>query len=635
MKRNGKHKEVTRKPRGYPRPQLERAAWTSLNGRWDFAIDHDGLLASPDAVKFDSAIEVPFSPETPASGVHDSRLYRAVWYRRAFDAPKVGRDQRLILHFGAVDYEATVWVNGSVATRHEGGYTPFCTDVTDLLAKGGPQTIVVHAKDDPADLAKPRGKQDWRLEPHSIWYHRTTGIWQTVWLEVVPATYVANLRWTPNVERWDVALEVRLGGEPRDDLQLRVRLRAGGQTLADDTYSVGTSPEVCRTIALSDPGIDDYRNELLWNPDSPKLIDAELQLIDTKGRAIDTVGSYTALRSIALLGDRFVLNGKPYPLRLVLDQGYWPETGLTAPDDDALKLDVELVKAMGFNGVRKHQKIEDPRFLYWADKLGMFVWGEMPSCYRFSKQTVRRLTTQWTEAVLRDISHPCVIAWVPINESWGVPDLPESPAQRHLIQSLYHLTKTLDPTRPVIGNDGWEAAATDIIAIHDYDADPKRVADRYSARGADGIGQLLRHERPGFKVLMLSGFEYQNQPVMLTEFGGIAFSERAGSWGYSRAENAEAFSKQYYNLVSAVRSLPLLAGFCYTQFTDTYQEANGLLYMDRTPKFPIHEIAVATRGPRTQEEHAIEASWRGTLMHAQRRRGHDVTAEDRELQPDR
>src|SRR5688572_24756832 len=216
-KRNGKHKDVARKPRGYPRPQLERAQWTPLNGRWDFAIDHDGAITSPDAVKWDANIEVPFSAETPASGVNDTGLYKAAWYRRTFDAPKVGRDQRLILHFGAVDYEATVWVNGSVAARHEGGYTPFSADITDLLVKGGPQTLVVHAKDDPADLAKPRGKQDWRLEPHSIWYYRTTGIWQTVWLEVVASTYVGLVRWGCDVARWELSLDCHVAGEWRDD----------------------------------------------------------------------------------------------------------------------------------------------------------------------------------------------------------------------------------------------------------------------------------------------------------------------------------------------------------------------------------------------------------------------------------
>jgi beta-galactosidase/beta-glucuronidase len=605
-----------RRERGYPRPMLQRANWSSLDGRWDFAIDHDAKLTAPGEVKWDAKIQVPFSPETPASGVHDTGLFKAVWYRRTFDAPKVGRDQRLILHFGAVDYEATVWVNGAVAARHEGGYTPFSADVTDLLTKSGPQAIVVQALDDPNDLAKPRGKQDWKPEPHSIWYYRTTGIWQTVWLEVVPATYLKTVRWSPNADKWEIALDAQLGGEERDDLQLRVRLRVGQRLLADDTYAV-TSQEISRKIAVPDPGIDDYRNELLWTPDSPTLIDADIQLVDGKGRAIDEVKSYTAMRQVALLGNRLVLNGKPYPLRLVLNQGYWPDTGLTPPDDEALKLDVGLIKSMGFNGVRMHQKIEDPRFLHWADRMGLFVWGEMPSCYRFTPQSVRRLSREWTEAVLRDVSHPCLIAWVPINESWGVPDLPDSPAQRHYIQGLYHLTRTLDPTRPVIGNDGWEAAATDIIAIHDYDADPDRIARRYGDCTGDGIARLLRQERPGFKVLLLEGFQYQNQPVMLTEFGGIAFSERAGTWGYSRANSADEFAQLYYRLLETVRSLPLFAGFCYTQFTDTYQEANGLLYMDRTPKVPINQIAVATRGPRNDEDRTLEANWRAAVMATQ------------------
>ena len=597
MKRNnGKHRAVqARRQRGYPRPMLERAEWVSLDGRWEFAIDRDARHSSPGAVSFDAHIEVPFAPETSASGVNDTSLYKAVWYRRSFDAPRHASGARVILHFGAVDHEAIVWVNGAVAARHEGGYTPFSADVTDLLNKSGSQTLVVHARDDPADLSKPRGKQDWKPQPHSIWYYRTTGIWQSVWLEVVPPTYVKNLRWSPNADRWEISLDATLAGEVRDDLQLRVRLTVGDRVLADDSYAV-TSHEMSRKIAVPDPGIDDYRNELLWTPDSPTLVRAEISLVDRQGRAVDEVKSYTAMRQTALLGDRFVLNGKPYPLRLVLNQGYWPDTGLTAPDDDALRLDVELCKAMGFNGVRMHQKIEDPRFLYWADRLGLFVWGEMPSCYRFTPEAVRRATREWTEAVLRDVSHPCIIAWVPINESWGVPDLPDSPAQRHYIQGLYHLTKTLDPTRPVIGNDGWEVAATDIVAIHDYDADANRVRDRYSNCTPPGVVEMLRRERPGFKVLMLEGFAYDNQPVMLTEFGGIAFSERSGTWGYSRAGTSEEFARQYYHLLHAVRTSPLLSGFCYTQFTDTYQEANGLLYMDRTPKADLGKLRAAVAG---------------------------------------
>jgi beta-galactosidase/beta-glucuronidase len=235
---------------------------------------------------------------------------------------------------------------------------------------------------------------------------------------------------------------------------------------------------VHRRIALSDPGIDDYRNELLWSPETPTLIQAEIELWGDRGEQLDKVESYTALRSIAVQRDRVLLNGRPYEMRLVLDQGYWPDGGLTAPDDAALRRDVELAKAMGFNGARKHQKLEDPRYLYWADHLGLLVWGEMPSAYRFTKVSVERVTREWLAAIDRDYSHPCVVAWVPFNESWGVPNLPESPRERHYVQGLYHLTKTLDSTRPVIGNDGWESVATDIIGIHDYDSDPTRIARR-------------------------------------------------------------------------------------------------------------------------------------------------------------
>ena len=613
---------------GYPRPQLERAQWTSLDGPWDFAIDRDGVLTRPDQVDFERTITVPFSPETPASGIADTSFYRAVWYRRTVTVPTPPPDRRTILHFGAVDYAASVFVNGHLAATHEGGYTPFHADVTDLLSDGGEQTIHVLANDDPHDLAKPRGKQDWRLDPHSIWYPRTTGIWQAVWLETVHQHHIAKLHWKPDAETWTISFAVRVAGpraapgtvtDESQSLRLRVRLTARGHILADDTYLVDPGTlEVHRSVALSDPGIDDFRNELLWSPHSPTLIDAELTLLDAGNRPLDAARSYTALRQTALLGNKFVLNGKPYPLMLVLDQGYWPDTGLTAPDDGAFRRDVELVKSMGFNGVRKHQKIEDPRFLYWADRLGLLVWEEMPSPYRFTDDSIRRHVGQWMEAIDRDLSHPCVIAWVPFNESWGVPDLPHSPAQRDAVRGAYHLTRTLDPSRPVIGNDGWEAVATDIVGIHDYDHDPDRLARRYD--GSDpSLSNLFKNERPGHKVLLLDDFTYAGQPIMLTEFGGIAFSKDiAATWGYSRARTAEDFAARYAALLRTVRSLPLLAGFCYTQFTDTYQEANGLLYMDRTPKFPLDQIAIATRGPRSPQEEKVDATWRERLMSGQR-----------------
>jgi beta-galactosidase/beta-glucuronidase len=596
---------------GYPRPQLERAAWQSLNGPWYFALDPDATWRLPGEVEWSSTITVPYAPETTASGIANTGFYQACWYRRQIDVPELENGQRLILHFGAVDYAATVWIGDSIVARHEGGFTPFQADITTLVQGRSSVTVVVRAEDDPHDLAKPRGKQDWMLEPHSIWYPRTTGIWQTVWLETVPSTSIGSILWTSNLENWEIGLQATLDGERREGLRLRVRLNVGKIVLADDTYTV-IAGEVNRQIALSDPGVDDYRNELLWSPRQPTLITATLELWGGRGELIDSAQSYTAIRAIRTQGDRIVLNGRPMTLRLVLDQGYWPESGLTPPDDEALRRDVELAKAMGFNGVRKHQKIEDPRYLYWADRLGLLVWEEMPSAYRFTKRSVERLTREWNEAITRDVSHPCIMAWVPFNESWGVPDLPQIAAQRHYVQALYHLTKTIDPVRPVVGNDGWESTATDIIGIHDYDDDLDRLARRYEAD--EVIGRLFARERPGGRLLTLEGHPHEGQPIILTEFGGIAFSEkRSETWGYSRSETPEEFAEQYAALLNVVRRLRLLAGFCYTQFADTYQESNGLLYADRTPKFPIDQIANATRGELTARDREIELEWRERL----------------------
>lgn len=600
----------------YPRPQLRRGNCTSLNGVWEFAFDENANWTDPRSVEWSSHINVPFSPETQKSGIHKAGYYRAVWYRRSFEAPKLTAGERLLLHFGAVDYHAEVWVNGVRVTWHEGGYTSFYTDITDALGQGELQEVIVWAEDDPLDLAKPRGKQDWKLESHSIWYPRTTGIWQTVWLEVVPRCFIQTLKWTSNLQAWEIGLEAHIGGQRQDNLQLAVRLYVGDVVLAKDTYSV-VAGEVHRRVALSDPGIDDSRNELLWSPSSPTLIDVDLELRDGEGQVIDHVASYTALRSISVQGNRFILNGRPLTLRLVLDQGYWPETGLTAPNDDALLQDVLLAKRLGFNGVRKHQKIENPRYLYWADQFGLLVWEEMPSAYRYTSKSIERLTREWIEVLHRDGSHPCIVAWVPLNESWGVPDLPDSPAQRNYVQALYHLTKTLDPTRPVIGNDGWESVATDILGIHDYDDDPQRIGKRYGQGDVESL--LVSGERPGGRMLVVDKTLTVAQPIVLSEFGGIAFSTGdPNAWGYSRSDTPGQLLERYRKLLEVVRSLPALAGFCYTQFTDTYQEANGLLYFDRTPKVALKEIALATAGKEASFDPLENSHWRDRLMQKQR-----------------
>ena len=583
----------------YPRPQLDRADWCCLNGTWRFAFDDDRAWRLPqDVADWPLCIEVPYPPECEASGIADASFHSAFWYQRDFTCTSDGR--RVLLRFGAVDFSARVWVNDHLVATHEGGHTPFMADITDHLSPTGRQVVTVAVHDDPHDLTQPRGKQDWQLDAHGIWYPRTSGIWQTVWLEQVNATHVEELRWTPYVDGFAIDIEARIAGDVGGELELEVELSHAGRPLARDRYLV-LNGELSRRIALSDPGIDDYRNELLWSPERPTLLDARLRL-RRNGELLDEFTSYTALRSVDILRDRFMLNGRPYLLRLVLDQGYWPSTHLAAPDDEALRRDVELAKAMGFNGVRKHQKIEDPRYLHWADVLGLLVWEEMPSAYRFTGRSIKRVVREWTEAIERDYSHPCVIVWVPFNESWGVPELTSRRAQRDAVQALYHLTRTLDPTRPVIGNDGWESSATDIIGIHDYDTDPDHLRARYA--GESSPEQLFDRRRPGGRILTLDGYPHRGQPIMLTEFGGVACRvglegpRGADAWGYTMVEDLAAFTAKYESLMLAVIHTPMFSGFCYTQFCDTFQEANGLLTASREPKMALeelHRITTATR----------------------------------------
>jgi beta-galactosidase/beta-glucuronidase len=580
----------------YPRRRMQRRTWRSLDGPWEFAVQA-GAEHPSDIASWDREILVPFAPESRASGIDDRTLGPDFWYRRTVDYTR-GDDVRLLLHFGAVDYRARVWVDGRFVGRHEGGFTPFSFDITDALKDRDRHEIALWARDDPQGLAQPRGKQDWQDEPHSIWYPRTSGIWQTVWLEEVPRRRLEDVQFTPQLERWAVRFEARLHDPiPSAPLHLRLRLSVGDRMLADDHYQV-TESEVHRTIALADPGIDDSRNELLWSPESPTLIRAEIWLLDGD-TVIDEVRSYTAMRRVALQRGRILLNNRPYPMRLVLDQGYWPDTLMTPPDEDAIIRDIELAKAAGFNGVRKHQKIEDPRFLYWADVLGLLVWEEMPSAYRFTPDSVERLTREWVEVIARDIGHPCIVVWVPFNESWGVPDLPNVQTHRSFVQALYHLTHTLDPSRPVVGNDGWESTATDILTIHDYESDPARLLARYSGSNGGDLPDAVRTAIPAGRLITLDEHPHEGQPLVLSEFGGIACrttGEADRAWGYSVTASPAELRAAYEQLLASVNEVPAFAGFCYTQLTDTFQEANGLFTARREPKFDLQAMYRATRG---------------------------------------
>ena len=569
----------------YPRPQQRRAEWQSLNGAWEYSFNTSDR---PDKVRWQGEIQVPYPPESKLSGVNDQSYHPVIWYQRNFSVPKGWRKQRIILHFGAVDYAAKVWVNGQLVAEHEGGHTPFSADITNVLTTGQ-QTVVVRAEDDPMDMSKPRGKQEWQEKPHGIWYPRTTGIWQTVWLEPVSSSHISKIRLTPKFADFAFQTRVEIAGETKG-LSLELSFHQGKTVLAQDSWQLSTN-KIQRQIHLGVNGFDDLR-KLMWSPENPALIEVSLKL--KKGdEVLDAVESYTALRSVEARNGKFFLNNHPYFLRLALDQGYFDDSLLAAPNTEALKKDVELAKAMGFNGVRKHQKIEDPRYLYWADKLGLIVWEEMPSAYHFTEDTVQRLSKEWLEVLERDVNHPCIVAWVCFNESWGVPDLEHSALQRHFVAGLYHLTKSLDASRLVIGNDGWEHVETDLLTIHDYHRSAAKLAERYGTPEASWVTtqEVLEHGR----AILLEDSVVSDQPIILSEFGGIRYNPHAEGWGYQQAETPEALIKTYSAMIAAISGAGL-AGFCYTQFADTFQEQNGLLYSDRRPKVALEALANATLG---------------------------------------
>lgn len=583
----------------HPRPQLARPGWTNLSGPWQFAFDDEDVGLNQDWLNrpevFDRTINVPFPPESPASGIGDTAPHRVVWYRRTFKVTAED-NQRCLLHFGAVDYQAQVWVNGYLVAQHEGGHTPFEADISQVLRRdNSEQVVVVRAFDQPFDLTQPRGKQYWEKEPRRIWYHRTTGIWQPVWLELVGQIYITEIRWTPDLNRGLLGLQVRLNQVPSKPLNLHLRLSVDSVLLADDIY-LFDSLEVRRKIALETHELTMSRERVLWSPEFPNLIEATIQLREGS-QTLDEVYSYAGLRSVGFANGRFLLNGRPYYIRSVLEQGYWPESHLAAPNEAALRREVELAKELGFNCIRIHQKVEDPRFLYWCDRLGLLVWGEMANAYVFSATAIEKFTREWLDVVRRDYSHPCIITWVPLNESWGVPNLEQDSMQRSYVKALYNLTHALDGTRPVIGNDGWEHVVGDVWGIHDYAPSGSIIRERYGS--AEAVKQALAQTQPHYRNLILPENTHKGEPVMLTEVGGFSLSPGQGEawWGYATAHDNESFLAKYTDLIQAILDCPTITGFCYTQLTDTGQETNGLLRADRTSKLDPKAIKAVTAGP--------------------------------------
>lgn len=573
----------------HPRPRVTRPDWVDLNGTWQFAYDDADVGIAErwqeNPGKFDRQIVVPFAPESEMSGIGETGFHPVLWYRRTFAAPAGAG--RVLLHFGAVDYRAGVWVNGDLVATHEGGHTPFTADITASLRPGAEQVVVVRAEDQPHDVTQPRGKQDWQEKPHAIWYNRTSGIWQTVWLEPVPHTYIADFQLTPDLTDGSVKVEATLNTAFSGFLH--VRLTAQGVVLAEQSVRLdGDRIETRLQIPAATNGV--HRNDLYWTPDNPNLIDVSATLLGADAKSVDSIQSYFGLRSVGIANGRFLLNDRPVFMRSVLEQGYWPKSHLTAPSAEALKREVELIKSLGFNSVRIHQKIEDPRFLYWADHLGLMVWGEIANAYEYNAQAVDRLTREWLSAVKRDRSHPCIVTWVPINESWGVSDIAIRRDQQDFATSLYYLTKAIDQTRPVVSNEGWEHTISDIWGLHDYTQFKEHIAERYGTKEA--IDRTLTEMRPTRKRLLLRPEDRRGQPVMLTEFGGLSMHPKTGqAWfGYATAESDDEYLAMIKSLFDAIYDSTDLAGYCYTQITDTLQETNGLLDENRNPKLPVEKL---------------------------------------------
>ncbi|MFN0167491.1 MAG: glycoside hydrolase family 2 protein [Bryobacteraceae bacterium] len=566
----------------HPQPQFQREPWLNLNGRWEFEFDDanrglDENWATSNR-SFPRSITVPYAFESKLSGIGDTSFHPYVWYRRAFNIPADWKQKRVLVKFGAVDYHATVWVNGHKAGEHEGGSVPFAFDVTPLLKSGG-NVLTVRAEDQPTDRYQPRGKQYWEPKSRGIFYTRTTGIWQTVWLEAAGDSYLENARITPSNDG-TVRVEAQVA-RPAGDLEFHATVKWKGET-AGASFARVRGSRAANAVFVKSPE--------LWSPATPNLYDLMIEL-RRGGQTLDRVQSYFGFRHVAIENGRVTVNGRPVYLKFVLDQGYWPESTLTPPSDEAIQYDIRLTKEMGFNGARKHQKVEDPRFHYWADKMGFLVSGEIANAYLYDATYAQKFSREWMEAVARDYNHPSVIMWVPINESWGVDNLTD-PAQQAHLQALYSMTRALDATRFVIDNDGWQHTnMTDLFGIHDYARDGAVLFEKYKDMG-----------KPGYPVpnnargILAPGFRYNGSPVFLSEFGGIAYIAPGAqvppeSWGYSGVEKTPAAAlARLGSLYDAIARIPAFMGICYTQITDVEQEINGLMTYDRKPKFDVKTI---------------------------------------------
>ncbi len=567
----------------YPRPQFERADWVNLNGEWSFALDLSDSGRDRDFYNskgFEQRITVPFAPESKLSGIGYTDFINSVWYQRMIQIPSAWQGKRVKLNFGAVYYESEVYIDGRFVGRHYGGSDSFAFDITDFVSDGKEHSIVVHAESDLRSGTQPGGKQSTNYYSYGCSYTRTTGIWQTVWMEAVDDMALERVQVITDIDNEQIVV-IPTYYNVANGNTLSVEVRDGGKVVAHaESAAVQGVPVV---VAL--------KKAKLWSPESPFLYDVVYEVKDAEGRTLDRVDAYVGMRKVHIDGNKIYLNNKPYYQRLVLDQGFYPDGIWTAPSDEALKHDIEMSKAAGFNGARLHQKVFEERFYYWADKLGYIVWGEMASWDKDfnSVAAARNFLSEWGNIVVRDRNHPALIVWTPFNEEFGVP----SNEAGRFLTDVYNETRRLDPTRPVNTVSGGIYVISDFCTAHCYEQDGARLHSMlfdgekfYQPQGPNG----------GFERAIRKLYYDGSLPYLLDEFGGIKCAETqpegGNSWGYGNAApTREDFYTRLEALVKAiVDHSDKICGFCYTQLTDVEQEQNGVYYYDRGEKFDMGRV---------------------------------------------
>ena len=561
----------------YPRPLCKRSSFINLNGEWDFILETSDVgEREPRYKEFPKEhfkIRVPFCYQSPESGIYIKKRYDTVWYQKDvnFDRKK---DERVIFHIDAADYLTRLYVNGKLVGKHQGGYTSFCFDITDYLINNFAHIAI--RCDDSYNLHQPRGKQKWRDEPFGCWYQEVTGIWKSVWAELVNDVYIERFKLTPNKNE-SVDLDLHLNKDTSENVSVNV------------SYSRKNVGRVIQEINGNHVKLNIPLKEIhYWDPDNPNVYDVNICL--GSGDEVNTIFGY---RFIETKDRHIYLNNKELYMRPCLEQGYYKEGIYTFKDNEQLLNEVKIIKDSGFNGLRMHQKVEDDRFYYLCDLLGLIVWSELPSPYDFDEDTRENVIREWKEVLWQHYNHPSILVWTPINESWGVPGIRHNKEQQDFLVELYQLTKSFDKTRLVVSNDGWEHCVTDIVTLHNYMQDPAAFKAFLIDNIIDIVNNNKNIDTMNEFIPWADNFAYQGQPIMIDEFCGIGFNitDTNDGWGYGdQVKKTEAFLDRYSKLIKAVESSKDIAGWCMTQITDVYQEINGLFTMDRKPKVPIKDI---------------------------------------------